>query len=127
MPLAVLVAVMLADYITGMAKAWSAGTLCSRTGVKGIVKKVGYLMVVGAAGAADWLIRYGLTQAGIEVQFSFLIAAMVIIWLIVNELISILENVAAMGGPVPAFLSKLLARLKNVVEKKAEGEQHGDS
>ena len=123
-PLAVLVAVMLADYITGMAKAWSAGELCSRTGVKGIVKKVGYLMVVGAA---DWLIRYGLAQAGIEVQFSFLIAAMVIIWLIVNELISILENVAAMGGPVPAFLSKLLARLKNVVEKKAEGSQHGDS
>ena len=118
---------LLADYITGMAKAWSAGALCSRTGVKGIVKKVGYLMVVGAAGAADWLIRYGLAQAGIEVQFSFLIAAMVIIWLIVNELISILENVAAMGGPVPAFLSKLLARLKNVVEKKAEGEQHGDS
>lgn len=126
-PLAVLVAVMLADYITGMAKAWSAGALCSRTGVKGIVKKVGYLMVVGAAGAADWLIRYGLAQAGIEVQFSFLIAAMVIIWLIVNELISILENVAAMGGPVPSFLSKLLARLKNVVEKKAEDEQHGDT
>lgn len=65
--------------------------------------------------------------AGIEVQFSFLIAAMVIIWLIVNELISILENVAAMGGPVPSFLSKLLARLKNVVEKKAEDEQHGDT
>ena len=63
-PLAVLVAVMLADYITGMAKAWSAGELCSRTGVKGIVKKVGYLMVVGAAGVADWLIRYGLAQAG---------------------------------------------------------------
>ena len=126
-PLTVLVAVMLADYITGMAKAWSAGELCSRTGVKGIVKKVGYLMVVGAAGAADWLIRYGLAQAGIEVEFDFLLAAMVIIWLIVNELISILENVAAMGGPVPSFLSKLLARLKNVVEKKAEDEQHGDS
>ena len=81
-PLAVLLAVMVGDYVSGMAKAWSAGELCSRTGVKGIVKKVGYLMVVGAAGAADWLIRYGLAQAGIEVQFSFLIAAMVIIWLI---------------------------------------------
>lgn len=41
-PLAVLVAVMLADYVTGMAKAWSTGALCSRTGVRGIVKKVGY-------------------------------------------------------------------------------------
>ena len=125
-PLAVLLAVMVGDYVSGMAKAWSAGELCSRTGVKGIVKKVGYLMVVGAAGAADWLIRYGLAQAGIEVQFSFLIAAMVIIWLIVNELISILENVAALGGPVPGFLQKLLGRLKDTVEKKAEGESDAD-
>lgn len=123
-PLAVLAAVMLADYITGMAKAWSAGALCSRTGVKGIVKKVGYLMVVGAAGVADWLIRYGLAQAGVEVQFDFLIAAMVIVWLIINELISILENVAAMGGPVPVFLSKLLARLKTAVEKRTEVNEH---
>ena len=126
-PLAVLAAVMLADYITGMAKAWSAGALCSRTGVKGILKKVGYLMVVGAAGVADWLIRYGLAQTGVEVQFDFLIAAMVIVWLIINELISILENVAAMGGPVPVFLSKLLARLKTAVEKRAEVNEHEDT
>lgn len=126
-PLAVLVAVMLADYVTGMAKAWSTGALCSRTGIRGIVKKVGYLVVVGAAGVADWLIRYGLAQAGIEVEFDFLLAAMVIIWLIINELISILENVAALGGPVPVFLAKLLARLKNTVEKKAEGDEHGDT
>lgn len=52
---------------------------------------------------------------------------MVIIWLIINELISILENVAALGGPVPVFLAKLLARLKNTVEKKAEGDEHGDT
>ena len=30
-PLAVLIAVMLADYASGMAKAWSAGKLCSKT------------------------------------------------------------------------------------------------
>ncbi len=126
-PLAVLLAAMLADYLTGMAKAWSAGELCSRIGVRGIVKKVGYLTVVGAAGVTDWLLRYGLAQAGIEVHFDFLIAAVVIVWLIVNELISILENVAALGGPVPPFLSRLMARLKNAVEKKSEEETHGNS
>jgi len=51
-----------------------------------------------------------------------LVAAIVIVWLIINELLSILENVAAIGGPVPAFLQKLLGRLKNAVEKKAEDE-----
>ena len=121
-PLAGLLLVMLADYVSGMAKAWSTGTLCSRTGLRGIVKKLGYLVLVGAAGVVDWLVRYGLAQAGVEVSFQFLIAAMVIVWLIINELISILENVAAMGSPVPGFLQKLLGKLKNAVEKKTEDE-----
>ena len=119
MPLAVLIAVMLADYASGMAKAWSAGKLCSKTGLRGILKKLGYLVLVGVAGVVDWLVRYGLTQVGVEVSFQFLMAAMVIVWLIINELISILENVAALGGPVPGFLRKLLTRLKATVETKA--------
>ena len=118
-PLAVLIAVMLADYASGMAKAWSAGKLCSKTGLRGILKKLGYLVLVGVAGVVDWLVRYGLTQVGVEVSFQFLMAAMVIVWLIINELISILENVAALGGPVPGFLRKLLTRLKATVETKA--------
>ena len=124
-PLAVLVAVMLADYASGMAKAWSAGKLCSKTGLRGILKKLGYLVLVGVAGVVDWLVRYGLTQVGVEVSFQFLMAA--IVWLIINELISILENVAALGGPVPGFLRKLLTRLKATVETKAgEGDQNAD-
>ena len=87
-PLAVLIAVMLADYASGMAKAWSAGKLCSKTGLRGILKKLGYLVLVGVAGVVDWLVRYGLTQVGVEVSFQFLMAAMVIVWLIINELIS---------------------------------------
>lgn len=49
-------------------------------------------MLVGVAGVVDWLVRYGLTQVGVEVSFQFLMAAMVIVWLIINELISILET-----------------------------------
>ena len=79
-------------------------------------------MLVGVAGVVDWLVRYGLAQTGVEVTFQFLVAAMVIVWLIINELLSILENVAAIGGPVPAFLQKLLGRLTNAVEKKVEDE-----
>lgn len=126
-PLAVLAAVMLADYVSGMAKAWSTGTLCSKTGLRGIVKKLGYLVLVGVAGVMDWLVRYGLAQVGVTVTLDFLLSAMVTVWLIINELLSILENIAALGGPVPGFLRKLLARLKNAVESKAEEEeQHAD-
>ena len=125
-PLAVLLAVMVGDYVSGMAKAWSTGKLCSKTGLRGILKKLGYLALVGVAGVVDWLVRYGLTQVGVEVSFRFLMAAMVVVWLSINELISILENVAALGGPVPGFLQKLLGRLKDTVEKKAEGESDAD-
>lgn len=125
-PLLMLAAVMAADYVSGLAKAWNAGELCSRIGLRGILKKVGYLVLVGVAGAVDWLLRYGLAQVGVTVSFDFLVAAIVIVWLILNELISILENVAALGSPVPSFLQKLLARLKNSVEQKAEEDTHED-
>ena len=41
----------------------------------------------------------------------------VAIWIIINELISILENLAAIGVPGFPRLSKLLERLKNTVSK----------
>lgn len=120
-PLIVLVIAMVVDYGTGMAKAWSAGELCSRTGIKGIIKKVGYLVIVLVAMGADYLLRYGMEQVGIHINVDFLIAAIVIAWLIINELISILENVAAIGAPVPKFLVTLIKKkLKNVTESHAE-------
>ena len=119
-PLIVLVIAMLADYGTGMVKAWNAGTLCSRTGIRGILKKVGYLVIVAVAMGADYLLRYGLDQVGVHINIEVLIAAIVIVWLIINELISILENVAAIGAPVPEFLLKLIRKLKTVTEKQAE-------
>ena len=48
-PVLVLVVVMLLDYATGMAKAWNAGELSSRVGLRGILKKVGYVATVGVA------------------------------------------------------------------------------
>ena len=38
-------------------------------------------------------------------------------WLIINELISVMENLAAIGVPGFPRLSKLLERLKNTVSK----------
>lgn len=49
-PLVVLVAAMMLDYATGLAKAYSAGELSSRVGIRGILKKLGYLVIVAVAG-----------------------------------------------------------------------------
>lgn len=121
-PLIVLVCVMLLDYITGLAKAWHRGELSSRVGVRGILKKLGYVVTVAVAGIMDWLIAYGLAQAGIDVHLPFLLGMIVTCWLIINELISILENVAAMDGPVPPWLGRILNKLKQTVDEKVEPE-----
>lgn len=121
-PLIVLLCVMLLDYVTGMAKAWHRGELSSRVGVRGILKKLGYVVTVAVAGVMDWLIGYGLAQAGIDVHLPFLLGMIVTCWLIINELISILENVAAMDGPVPPWLGRLLNKLKQTVDDKVAPE-----
>lgn len=121
-PLILLIAVMLIDYVSGMTKAWIKSELSSKTGIKGIVKKVCYLLVVCVAAVVDWLLASGLAKIGINVEINYLFGVIVSIWLIINELISILENLATIGVPLPKFLVKIVRKLKIAVETKAEKE-----
>ena len=125
-PVLVLVVVMLLDYATGMTKAWNAGELSSRVGLRGILKKVGYLVIVTVAAVVDWLLRYGADTLGWDWPVEFLFASIVIIWLVINELLSILENVSAIGAPVPGFLQALLKKLKVHTEDTAEENLPGE-
>lgn len=119
-PLAVLLAVMVLDYLSGMAKAWIAKTLCSRTGIVGIVKKVGYLAVVAVGMTADWAIHEVLVRCGVPVTPECYVGLLVVVWLIINEVLSVVENVAAIGVPVPPFLQQIMARLKSTAEQRGE-------
>lgn len=118
-PIIVLLVVMLVDYATGMAKAWATKSLSSRVGIGGILKKVGYLVIVLVAAVIDWLLLDALVDLGVTVKLDFLFSLLVTVWLIINELISILENVAAIGAPVPDFLVKLSKRLQQTVANRA--------
>ncbi len=119
-PLCVLTAVMLMDYISGMAAAWSTKTLNSRAGVAGIVRKVGYLALVAVGMAVDYLITSALLQVGVDLQINDCFGMIVTIWLIINELISILENLGRIGIPLPDFLVRIVKRLKNNVDNKTK-------
>lgn len=52
--------------------------------------------------------------------FTFLVACVVAIWIICNEIISILENIKDMGVAVPGFLEPLARNIKSQVEDKIE-------
>lgn len=126
-PVLVLVAVMIIDYATGMTSAWKSGELESKTGLIGILKKVSYLVLVAVGGVVDYLISAGLAAANVEISITYCCGLIVCVWLIINELISILENLAELGTPIPKFLVNIVRRLKNTVENKTDTDTNTDT
>lgn len=115
-PLLVLLCVMLIDYVTGLVKAYMASQLSSRIGLRGILKKLCYMAMVAVGAALDYLLTGALAQAGIDLHIEMFCGMLVAIWLIVNELISILENLAEIGVPGMPALTSLIGRLKNTLD-----------
>lgn len=109
----VLIALMVADYITGVlvAAVWhkssksSSGTLNSVAGFKGILKKCAILLLVWIGVLLD-----NATGANY-------IRMAVILFFIGNEGISLLENLGLMGVPFPAFLRRALEALRDQGDK----------
>lgn len=118
-PLIVLTSVMLIDYITGMVAAYTKAELSSRKGLRGIFKKIGYFCLVAVGITTDYIICSALSSIGITSEVTMVFGLIVTIWLIINELISILENLTKLEVPIPDFLVKVISRLKNSVENKA--------
>jgi len=101
-PMYALLAFMIVDYISGIIFACMEKRLSSEEGSKGIVKKIGMLVIVGMANILD---VYIIKEGGI-------IRLMTIFFYLANEGISILENAAGMGIPVPAKVRDVLIQLK---------------
>lgn len=119
-PLIILLIVVVVDYITGMANAFITKTLSSRIGIRGIFKKLGFFVAVGVACVVDWLIASALTSTGIALPPNFALAILVCIWLIINDCISVLENLNKIGVPLPGFLLTLLNKLKDSTEQSGK-------
>lgn len=112
----VLLVSMALDYITGMGAAAYRGSLSSRVGLRGIAKKLACLAMVAAAVIADWVIMTGGAAIGFAAYPQGAVALMVALWLIVNELLSILENIGLMDVALPGFLVRLIESLREMAE-----------
>ena len=97
-----LIIVMAIDYITGVRKGIYHKKLNSTIGLKGILKKVGYLLIVILATLFDNIIH----------DESMAIRALVIYFFISNEAISILENWGSLGLPLPKKIFDVFEKLK---------------
>lgn len=120
-PVILMVLCNVIDYATGlMASPFRKEDINSYKSMKGIVKKVCMWLLVIVGAVIDQLILYTSGTFGITLPFTFLIACIVAIWIVCNELISILENVQDMGVAIPAFLEPLVKHIKSQVEDKVD-------
>ncbi len=68
-PIIVLIVIMIVDYLSGMCVAWTHSQLSSRIGIRGIVKKVGYMGLIVVGMGMDYLIYSGITAAEIDIGY----------------------------------------------------------
>ena len=78
------------------------------------------MALVAVAMGVDYLIFSGFTAVNVSVGFEMLFGILVAVWLIINEMISILENLSRIGVPIPKFLTKAVKKLKITAEASGE-------
>ena len=101
------------DYITGVMCAVSDRKLSSAVGFKGICRKVLVFLLVGLAHILDVQI---LKEIGV-------LRTAVIFFFLSNDGLSILENAAHLGLPIPQAFKDVLEQLHNRAEKSGEPEE----
>lgn len=98
------------DYATGLMAAFVQKKISSEVGFKGICKKVAIFCLVGIGHVLD-------TQI---IQNGSVLRTAVIFFYLSNEGISIIENIALIGLPVPKKLKDVLEQLQDKADEKEE-------
>lgn len=109
------------DYVTGTALAIKEKTWSSSKARQGLWHKGGSIIIIGVSVLTDILL--GLTinyMPGLKLPFEYdmLLTPIVLLWFIISELGSILENAAQMGAPVPSFLKDVLEKASAACNSK---------
>ncbi len=116
-PVFLMVGCNLIDYITGLvASKYRQEQINSYKGMRGIIKKVCMWLLVIVGAMLDVLIKYATQTMGFNIQVPFIVATLVTVWIVVNEIVSILENLVDIGIELPPFLMPIVRRIKKEIE-----------
>ena len=107
-----LIIFVVADYITGVMCAVNDRKLSSEVGFRGICRKVLIFILVGIANIVDQSI----------LGTGSVLRTAIIFFYLSNEGISLLENAARLGLPIPKKLQSVLEQLRKDAEKDTEQE-----
>jgi len=106
----ILIGLMVIDFITGVFAAMYKEGLRSSKGIKGLIKKIYIILLLGAVFLIEMAVlkSNGVITDGISAAFC------------VMEFVSIVENGDKMGVKIPQRLKKFIATMKNKVEETDE-------
>ncbi len=104
----VLILFMALDYATGLLRAWINKEVSSDIGLRGIARKAVIFVVLIVAVMLDRLLNTG----------TWVFRTLVCYFYIANEGISLLENCAGLGLPIPEKIKDALAQLKEGEKKE---------
>ncbi|MDE6567919.1 MAG: phage holin family protein [Lachnospiraceae bacterium] len=111
------------DWLTGWYNSRRKKTESSSVGLRGIIKKLGYWIIIAVAFLmSDVFVRLGTDILGINLDFLLMIGWFTLACLMVNEVRSILENLVECGYEVPKVLIDGLLVADKMINKESEDE-----
>lgn len=122
------IALMTADILTGLGKAVKSGSWSSKVMREGLLHKAGSLTAVLVAAVLDLVISQVVPQLGISIpiHYTAFLFPLALFWYILTEAGSVVENIGEMGAPVPKWLRKAIATLRDTVDQAADNDNQPD-
>ena len=109
------------DWLTGWYKSRRARQESSAVGLKGIVKKLGYWVLIAVAFIVSTVfVKLGQDVLHVDLAFLNMIGWFTLACLMVNEVRSVIENLVQLGYNVPTVLIKGLAVTEQLVNQAAD-------
>lgn len=121
----------IADFVTGMIKAYVTGTLNSTKMRKGGINKVGELVVMttacGLEAGINQLSQYYDISKELAAITGTATAIIIFSYITVMEVVSILENFAEINPDASRWVNKLLKHIKDREEKRETAKDKDDN
>ena len=109
------------DVLTGMAAGAKRGDWSSAAAREGLWHTAGCVAAVTISGILDLVVGQilaNLPTVELPLSYTVFLCPLVVIWYILTEVGSIVENAGAMGAPLPGWLKQAVAVLRDQVEPK---------
>lgn len=107
------------DYISGSMAARKEKNWSSAIARDGLWHKAGEIFAVLAAALCDIALEVIMESTGIKLPFEFtaFVTPVVLLWYILTEVGSILENSGRLGGPMPSWFKQKVESAKDAIDR----------